>query len=388
MMAKTKSPQNISNNPVFETFEKPYPKIPTKEFFTGNSLNGLHTGTLIIMADGSLKKIGEVKIGDKVVGSHGIAKVVDIKINVAQVFRVQQRKGVSFIAAQDQVLYLKVSKTECGRKNGDNAFISLKEFLEQSRRVQNDLKLYKPQFCSAEKPLLIEPYFFGVWLGDGDTDSDYITNIDPEIIAYLDDYAKRLGLELKECKYSERCGRYKISGGYTGNKGYSLQSELRTLGVLGNKDIPSEFLMNSMENQLRLLAGIVDSDGHNCIVGKCYEVVQVKETLARKIKLLADLLGFRTSINLKKTSIKPTPAMPNGFHGLAYRVVISGNVGIIPVKTKRKKIPEYNGNKNWKVSGIKSIEPLKGQQACISLELDSSDCFFLEDMTAVFDNIF
>jgi replicative DNA helicase len=388
MAKKTTSILKKVDNQVSQTFKKPYPNISTTEFFTGKSLNGLHPNTLIIKADGRLKEIGKVKIGEKVLGSNGVAKVIDIKTNIAQGFEVQQFKGVRFIAAQDQVVHFKVSKNESGRKNGDDALISIKEFLEQSKRVKNDLKIYKPQICLEEKALVIEPYFFGLWLGDGDKDTNYITNTDEKIIAYLNEYAKRLGLKLSQYKHPERCGRYKISGGYTGNKGYSLQSKLRSMGVLGNKDIPSEFLMNSSENQLELLAGIVDSDGHNCKSGKCYEVTQTNESLARKIKLLADLLGFRTSMSRKKTSIKPNAIMPYGFYGIAYRVIISGNVGIIPVKIQRKIVPEYTGNKSWKVSGVKSIEPLEGRQPFVSLELDSSDCLFLKDMTAVFDNVF
>ena len=41
----------------------------------------------------------------------------------------------------------------------------------------------------------------------------------------------------------------------------TLQAELRTLGVLGHKHIPAQYLRASIAQRRELLAGILDTDG-------------------------------------------------------------------------------------------------------------------------------
>lgn len=371
----------------FET-QKPYPPISTKEFFTGKSHNGFDAATKIVMANGSIKAIGDVEIGDDILGDHGVTKVVRKQIRETEAFIIEPCKGEPFIAALDQVLHFKVSRNEFGRKNGDDVRISVKEYLEQSKKKQRNLKLFHGRYLTKEKALPIEPYFLGVWLGDGDSDSIYITTKDPEIIEYLEEYGRRLGMTVQMAKYGDKCPRYRIGEGYKGNQNFSIQRVLREeLNVLRNKHIPAQYLINSEKIQLETLAGIIDADGHKYKNGKCYEVVQVSEVLAQQIKLLASLLGFRTTIRKKTTSIKPNKNYPKGFEGEAFRIIISGDVYRIPTKISRKKITNYSGNKNCQVSGI-GVEPLSATHPVIALELDSSDCFFLADMTQVYDLIF
>jgi Hom_end-associated Hint len=44
--------------------------------------------------------------------------------------------------------------------------------------------------------LEIDPYLFGLWLGDGTSSKPEITNIDPEVIEYMYDYAPTIGCEI------------------------------------------------------------------------------------------------------------------------------------------------------------------------------------------------
>lgn len=368
---------------------KPYPPISTKVFFTGKSQNGFDAATRIVMANGIIKAIGDVEVGDSILGGHGVTKVVGKQIRETEAFIIEPYKGERFIAALDQVLHFKVSRNEFGRKNGDDVRISVKEYLEQKGKTRSNLKLFHGKYSTKERALPIDPYFLGIWLGDGDSNSIYITTKDPEIVEYLEEYGRRLGMTVQMAKSGDRCPKYRIGEGYKGNQNFSIQRVLHEeLNVLRNKHIPTQYLINSEKIQLETLAGIIDADGHNCENRKCYEVVQVSEVLAQQIKLLASMLGFRTTMREKKTSIKPNKHYPKGFKGKAYRLIISGDVHRIPTKITRKKINNYSGNKNCRVSGIKRIEPLSAPHPVIALELDSSDFFFLADMTQVYDLIF
>ena len=90
-------------------------------------------------------------------------------------------------------------------------------------------------------------------MGDGTSSKNEISNQDVEIVSYLQEYADSLGLPLKQYEGNpNKCPRYGVSGGHTGKKGYSLKVELRKIGVLNNKHIPENYLINSTEKRLEL----------------------------------------------------------------------------------------------------------------------------------------
>ena len=53
-----------------------------------------------------------------------------------------------------------------------------------------------------EKYLPIDPYYLGLWLGDGNSRNTGITSIDKEIISYIENYAKKLNLNFRQYKDS------------------------------------------------------------------------------------------------------------------------------------------------------------------------------------------
>ena len=76
-----------------------------------------------------------------------------------------------------------------------------------------------------------------------------------------------------------------------------MLTELKDLGLLSNKHIPDDYLIDSEENRLNLLAGIVDTDGYASKDGKCIEIHLMNERLANDVKTLCQQLGFRTIFN-------------------------------------------------------------------------------------------
>jgi replicative DNA helicase len=151
--------------------------------------------------------------------------------------------------------------------------------------------------------------------------------------------------------------------------------------VLQNKHIPNQYLINSTENRLQLLAGIIDSDGYYTSEFNCFEIVQRNEDLLNQIKFLCDSLGFRTSVRKKRTSIKSS-----GFQGEAFRLRIFGNLNDIPTKVERKKAREWKSKVDWKVTGIKveydRIDDYYG------FEIDGNRLFLLEDCTVTHNTAF
>ena len=87
----------------------------------------------------------------------------------------------------------------------------------------------------------IEPYFLGLWLGDGNVADVRITNMDPEIIDYLKRYAQRLGLKCLITEHSPK-GKAKfisITRGFRGRENgrpKSLTAKLKKLNLIGRWD--------------------------------------------------------------------------------------------------------------------------------------------------------
>ncbi|KAK9361388.1 hypothetical protein V1504DRAFT_481882, partial [Lipomyces starkeyi] len=159
---------------------------------------------------------------------------------------------------------------------------------------RHHLKLYRvvhafdPATVSADsRALPVDPYFLGLWLGDGSARNTSITSADPEIPAWLQGYVNRLNCSTKpgapELHLSKQlnCAAGTVCiGGYVANKDVfdyriacwhrapphdhnPVYNGLRELGLLGDKSggIPAAYLTAGEDARLALIAGLIDSDG-------------------------------------------------------------------------------------------------------------------------------
>ncbi|NJM79934.1 MAG: hypothetical protein HC854_10505 [Flavobacterium sp.] len=268
----------------------------------------LGKGTKVLLFDGSLKNVEDIKVGELLMGNDSTPrKVLSIARGREQMYWIHQNKAMSYRVNESHILSLKRSRNDGRHKKGDVLNITVKEYLSKSTKFKSNYKGYKVAVSFKEQEIPLEAYYLGLWLGDGHSYSQRITNIDEEIINYLKEYSGRLESELIEYNQENRTPNYAI---VNRNKFISddfntcVQSELRQLNLIENKHIPKIYLINSTKIRLDLLAGIIDSDGYYTSEFNCFEIVQKNEALANQIKFLCDTLGFRTSLKKKNTSIK------------------------------------------------------------------------------------
>ncbi len=345
----------------------------------------LGKGTKVLMYDGSLKNVEDISENELLMGDDSAPrKVLSIARGQEKMYWIHQNKAMSYRVNESHILSLKRSRNEGNHKQGDVLNITVKDYLEKSDKFKSNYKGYKVAVEFAEKELPLEPYYLGLWLGDGHSYSQRITNIDEEIIAYLNDYATRLESELVVYEQKDRTNNYSIvnRNKFTSEEFTTcIQTEMRTLGILQNKHIPNKYLINSSSNRLQFLAGLIDSDGYYSSEFNCFEIVQKNEQLLNQIKFLSDSLGFRTSVRKKKTAIKST-----GFEGEAFRLRIFGNLNDIPTRVERKKAREWKSKVDWKVTGIK-VEYDKVDDY-YGFEIDGNRLFLLEDCTVTHNTAF
>ena len=337
----------------------------------------LGKGTRIIMFDGTLKNVEDIVVGDILMGDNSKPRnVISITTGIEMMYFIKQNRAINYRVNESHILSVKKSRVEgLGNKN-DIIDIPVLEYIQKSNKWKSSHKGYKVSIEFNEQELPFDPYFLGLWLGDGKTDGIQIFNTDIEIVHFLRKYAKERNEVLVETYPKDRCAYFRISGGRTQKaRNNSLQALFREHGLLGNKHIPHEFINNSRKNRLKLLAGIIDSDGHcNKGNGDTFEITLTKKELAEQIKYLADTLGFRTSFNKKNGNIKSI-----GFKSTVYRVRIGGNTSEIPCLLKRKQSHEWTDIRNWQNTGI-TIEQDKIDQY-FGFEIDGNRRFLLEDGT-------
>lgn len=126
------------------------------------------------------------------------------------------------------------------------------------------------------------------------------------------------------------------TGSNTGGHGRNpWRNFLKKYNLLGNKHIPDDYKFNSMESRLKLLAGLIDSDGyedHNA-----FDFCLKSEKLVDDIIFLSRSLGFHVTEKNKVTKVY-TNAPDGPKEGTYYRFRICGEgLEKIPVLLERER---------------------------------------------------
>lgn len=233
--------------------------------------------------------------------------------------------------------------------------ISVNDYLKLSKSYQIQLKEYKVPVEFNEIEVPIDPYLIGYWLGDGTASKPEITTQDSTIIIYLKKNLAQYNCYLQY--YTNSDYRYRINGIQKGKFNNYFLNQLTKLNIKNNKHIPYIYKCNSRKNRLKLLAGLIDSDGSLTHDGCTFELSQSHghEILMDDIIYLSKSLGFSSYKQIKKTSWTYKGEKK---YGTAIRICISGNgTHEIPTLIKRKQANIRKQVNDNLVSGI-SIKPL------------------------------
>ena len=222
---------------------------------------------------------------------------------------------------------------------------------ELTHDIIKHFRYVKPIIEYEEQLLGIDPYILGVWLGDGDCVRPCLTNIDIPIIEAWKNYGESIGYNITTSNTKERKTNVKIGethyiqnyhivkpkGNGTNN---IFNDNLKKYNLIKNKHIPNEYLYNTIDNRLKLLAGLIDTDGS--LARQTYEISQKNEKLSNDIVELCRSLGFYTRITKGEKS-----CMYKGEKriGIYYRIIISLN-------QFSREVPVLLDRKKWKYQGL------------------------------------
>ena len=354
--------------------------------------------TPIMMADGNIKYVQDIQVGDLLMGDDSKPrKVLSLARGRDHMYDIIPIKGEKYRVNQEHILCLRASgfpkltrnkqkantnfniqwiennsfqsktftfDSTCEKEmkelaerfyndiidtpeTNDNIIeISVKDYLKLSNKKKGFLKGYKLPIEFPEKELEIDPYMIGYWLGIGTSYTSEITSKDSRVLYYFAKNLPKYNLFLSH--------RYKYTYGITGNGKYYnnvFLNTLKKLDLINNKHIPYIYKCNSRENRLKLLAGLLDSDGHLNKSKNGFEFTQKNENLMNDVIYLARSLGFSCYKSVKSTSWT-YKGIKN--YGTAFRIHINGNgLEEIPTQILRKQANARKQIKDCLVTGIK-----------------------------------
>ena len=299
--------------------------------------------------------------------------------------------------------------------------ITVDDYMKLSQASKDLLYGYKGhEIHWPHKDVRLDPYLMGLWLGDGvNNGMDFACNpaADPEIIQYLLGWCDKNDCELiHDDAYRFRVRRAGVTRGRDAmNHGATsatckgcakkkcdlcdlpnlilettsealkknpLKEAFEHYGLIQNKHIPCDYLVNDRETRLQLLAGLVDTDGHLGNDGKRIQIPQANHSMAKQIALLARSLGFVVSVDLVKKENVPFPNTERKDYASQLRVSVSGtNLSDIPTRILRKKCYNSAPNKDWFKTSI-SVKAV-GKGTYFGWSITGNKRFIMEDMTCL-----
>lgn len=342
-------------------------------------------GNKAVMFDGTFKKVEDVVVGDMLMGDDSTPrKVLSVTSGVGEMFEVVPMRGKPFIVNKHHILSLKRRRSRHAKRGkpfidnhaGAIVDISVEDYIKTNKWFKEMHLLYKVPVEWGAKTVNIDPYFIGLWLGDGHTRTLSITTADNEIVEYIKEFSAQYGVVPRvQTIPNNKAVSLHIANGNSS----MLRDAMRGYNLFNNKHIPLDYKANTREIRLQVLAGLVDTDGYRN--RNSIEITQKSEVLANDIAFLARSLGFHAEVVKCIKTIKSI-----NFSGAYYRIGISGDCSIIPTKLQRKKCRKRSDFKDILVTGIREIRSV-GIDEYYGFMLDGNSRYLMEDFTVTHNSI-
>ena len=243
-----------------------------------------------------------------------------------------------------------------GFNDDDTLDITIENYLKLNKRTKDKLVLFKTEGIHwTKKDVEMDPYLLGMWLGDGLSDGcGFALNwkTDFETLAYWEKWAEENGSIISKGE------RYKFSVVSKKNKEAGaaglcnrveeapLKKYLRKYNLLNNKHIPNEYLTNDRETRLKVLAGLIDTDGSVRAHGHEIRISQgpANYRIIDDAYTLAMSLGFSCGVKEGKSQWTDEKSGDKKFSTYKELSITGHQICEIPTLLPRKKLAPIENN--------------------------------------------
>ena len=326
------------------------PNTPYKRLLLKHSTGSgkcLGKDTPILMYDGTIKMVQDIIVGDLLMGDDSSPRtILSLARGTEQLYSIYLLNDMnSFVCNESHILCLKQIESNI---LDTYVNISVKDYLKRSKYYQQIYQMYRSDYVRFQtKPIDINPYIFGYWLG-----SKQLYNIQLHSKQIID-YFKNIV----------------IMNGNIFSIYFDLvfKSFLQQYNLLECKYIPNILKCNSKHIRLEVLAGLIDIAGK--VINNKYILTLYNEKLVNDIVFLSKSLGFNASINY--------------FNNKFYEITISGYAVPTLLESNKIKIDKYSNTHLMTEFNLKKIEV--GNY--YGFEIDGNRKFILGDFTVTHNTI-
>jgi len=348
----------------------------------------------LLMTPNGWRKMGEIKVGDFVVGSDGKpTEVIGVfPQGTKKVYRLTMTDGSTVLACSEHLWQVKTMEDK--RRNKPARVLETQEMLGNFRRnhqYRYELPLISAPVDFKHQEVPLEPYALGLLLGDGSiagkTSPSFCTT-DAELVSALEMSLAGMNVQIKqksEIDYTITNPQARSKFGAIPNL---LTNTLRELDLFGTfsstKFIPENYLLNSADIRIALLQGLLDTDGgpvtqkgRSCRIQYSTTSERLKDDVIFLVQSLGGVAYWR-----KRVAADRKPGFANGrpvpCKTDAYVLDIRLPENIKPFRLKRKSelYDKHGGGRPMRY--IKNIE-FVGEMETQCISVAALDSLYLTD---------
>lgn len=330
-----------------------------------------------VLTPGGWTTIGQLKVGDQVIGSNGSPTTVNgvYPQGLVQPFRIGFNDGSSTTCSSEH--YWTIRDVNPSKKFPRNRTVTLADINALPLKRGTNNRFFVPVISEPvsfiERCLPVDPYILGCILADGGLTGESIRYSKSDTMTV----DKIKSLLPPECILTSR--KSKLDNEYTFSavnpKRNPIRKYLDSIGLMGKgsltKFIPSEYLLASREQRKALLAGLVDGDG--CTSGRNKYSTSSEALKDGVLELCRSLGGSPIATPRDSYYVKGGKR----FKG-AKTWDISLRVPDNPFSLPRK-AEGWTPPKNTLERAITSIVPLEGEVEMVCIKVSNSDGLYVTD---------
>lgn len=334
------------------------------------------------------RRLEDLEVGDSVIGPDGLPTTVleVIEQGIRDVYEITFSDG-SRTRSDGAHLWTVQSAVQKKRGHGWRT-VTLDEIKDKLHDAAGNRRYYIPmtepvRYHAQEEPLPVDPYLLGLIIGDGGLTGGGISfsNSEEDILRSISDLLPA-DVELKpagrECAW-----RLSVDRGQN-NPLINILRDLELMGLYSvEKFIPEIYLRASVPERIKLLQGLIDTDGD--VGGNGYTVIANTSSpqLAEGILDLVQSLGGvgRLASRIPKYTYKGE--VKEGHR--AFRISIRLPKGVRPVSSKKHLAKWVEGTKYEPTRGIEHVNYI-GQEQCRCIRVSHPSGLYLTDDFVVTHN--
>jgi phosphate starvation-inducible protein PhoH and related proteins len=351
----------------------------------------------LLMTPSGWRKMGEIKVGDLVIGSKGKpTEVIGVfPQGKKKVYRLTMTDGASAVACAEHLWQVKTMEDK--RRNKPPRILETQEMLGNFRRYHQyryELPLLSSPIEFSHRAVPIEPYSLGLLLGDGcisDKTSPSFATADAELVASMQTGLSGMGLQFRRKSAID----YVISNPLAGKGGNKFEiirnpltqalRELRLAGTVSStKFIPEIYLYNSAEVRIALLQGLLDTDGgpvtqeeRTCRIEYSTTSERLKDDLIFLVRSLGGVAYWRKrKAEGRKPGFANGTPVPNRTDAYILNIRLPNNIKPFRLKRKAEIYERFDCGRPMRF--IKNIEYI-GEAETQCIRVAAPDSLYITD---------